>query len=276
MPHGAIYIVPVRLENCVVPAYEASGIRFDQYQRIDCFEKNYFELVRFLENRTIKEIEQKEGELSPENSDELLDSFESGRDVVLSKDIDLSAGTKRSRRRILIEDTHDGYQFVVRDVQNMNIRAKSDPVTVSIPYSYSNVLIFENCKDLVIRNLRFGHAVERGTCVGGVIVLRGCEEVHFSHCDFYGCGSQAIEMERCKRISFDSCIVRECTYGIGTIRRSNEVIFEKTRFIDNSEFYGIYLDMCNDIAFENCDFVRNSIKEELIVPSNCSRIIVSE
>ena len=151
----------------------------------------------------------------------------------------------------------DGWQAEIREVENLTIRgAKSGKVEVVAEPRYSDVLYFNNCSDIAIENITFGHTIEQGNCEGAVLAFDYCQKVSLGSLDLYGCGTYGVTADRTVGITLKDCIIRECSYGIVDLRLCSDVVFEGCAFMDNR---GVnMLNLSGSFArFEGCSFTGN-------------------
>ncbi|MBR3341476.1 MAG: right-handed parallel beta-helix repeat-containing protein [Clostridiales bacterium] len=114
------------------------------------------------------------------------------------------------------EDTYDGFQLVIHDVDNLVIKAKDpDPsaTTLEALPRYANVLFFRNCYYITVEGFTAGHTKEKGTCAGGVLYFSECEKITVEKMRLYGCGDMGIDTFMCSDIDVIETEIYECTSG---------------------------------------------------------------
>lgn len=127
-----------------------------------------------------------------------------------------------------------GWQAEIHEVERLTIRgAKDGKVEVVAEPRYSDVIYFNDCSDITIENITFGHTIEQGNCEGAVLAFDYCQNISLDGLDLYGCGTFGVEADHTVGIELKNCIIRECSYGI------------------------VDLCLCSDIVFEGCDFSNN-------------------
>ena len=149
------------------------------------------------------------------------------------------------------------WQAEIHEVEKLTIRgAKGGNVEVVAEPRYSDVLYFNNCSDISIENITFGHTIEPGNCEGAVLAFDYCRNISLDNLDLYGCGTYGVTADHTVGITLTDCIIRECSYGIVNLHLCSDVIFEGCTFRDNKGF-----DMLNlsgaFARFENCSFTGN-------------------
>jgi len=150
----------------------------------------------------------------------------------------------------------DGWQAEIHEVERLTIRgAKDGKVEVVSEPRYSDVLYFNDCSDIVIENITFGHTIEQGNCEGAVLAFDYCRKISLDSLDLYGCGTYGVVADHTVGIALKDCIIRECSYGIVDLLCS-DTIFEGCTFRDNRGFD--MLSLSGSFAhFEGCSFSGN-------------------
>ena len=151
----------------------------------------------------------------------------------------------------------DGWQAEIRGVEGLTIRgAKDGKVEVVAEPRYSDVLYFNDCSDISIENITFGHTPEQGTCEGAVLAFDYCQNIRLDSLDLYGCGTYGVTANHTVGIALRDCIIRECSYGIVDLRLCSDAVFEGCTFRDNGGFD--MLSLSGSFArFEDCSFTGN-------------------
>ena len=104
----------------------------------------------------------------------------------------------------------DGWQAEIREVDSLTIRgAKDGKVEVVAEPRYSDVLYFNDCSDISIENITFGHTPEQGTCEGAVLAFDYCQNIRLDSLDLYGCGTYGVTANHTVGIALRDCIIRE-------------------------------------------------------------------
>ena len=150
----------------------------------------------------------------------------------------------------------DGWQADIHGVEGLTIRgAEGGIVEVEAEPRYSDVLYFNNCSDIVIENITFGHTIEPGNCEGAVLAFDYCRKISLDGLDLYGCGTYGVVADHTVGIALKDCIIRECSYGIVDLL-SSDTVFEDCTFRDNGGFD--MLSLSGSFAyFEGCSFTGN-------------------
>jgi len=150
----------------------------------------------------------------------------------------------------------DGWQAEIHEVDKLTIRGAEDgKVEVVSEPRYSDVLYFNDCSDIIIENITFGHTIEQGNCQGAVLAFDYCRKISLDGLDLYGCGTYGVVADHTVGITLKDCIIRECSYGIVDLIGS-DTVFEDCVFRDNRGFD--MLSLSGSFAhFEDCSFNGN-------------------
>lgn len=132
------------------------------------------------------------------------------------------------------EHTFDGPQLVISGVKGLTIEGagKDDTAIVATP-RYANVLTFQRCTNLIVRDLTAGHTEAPGECSGGVIMLDASSNTNIEGCGLFGCGIIGVNAFNCRLLNITNCEIYDCSYS------------------------GISLYECRDVNVNFCDFHDN-------------------
>lgn len=190
--------------------------------------------------------EQKEVHVS--SADEFLAALNSDTCIVLDTDfLDLSAASTYKEAEEATKDASypgttfvsaadsyywennfDGPSLVISGLTNLTIRSEdTDRAThvISAVPRYAHVLTFENCSAITLENLTAGHTKEPGSCMGGVICFRNCEDLLVNNCGLYGCGVIGVMGQYSKNLQIINSEIYECSRsGIELINSANVTI----------------------------------------------------
>ena len=168
--------------------------------------------------------------------DEFLEAIGSDRTIVLDgTNFDLSKAENYGGLGTEFyswEERYDGPQLVIRDADNLTIKAKDpDPsaTTLEALPRYATVLVFKNCYNVTVEGFTAGHTKEKGVCAGGVLYFNQCENIRVEKMRLYGCGDMGIDTFMCSDIDVIETEIYECTSGAVDFLNTN----------------GINLDGCN-------------------------------
>lgn len=151
----------------------------------------------------------------------------------------------------------DGSSPLIQNVENLAIVGAGDePPSLLAEPRYVFVLMFENCRGVTLENLNLAHT-DGGYCTCGVLGLYYCEEVDVNGCLLYGCGTEGLTVFGSTGITMTDSHVASCTYGLMTLSGSDDLEFRDCVFRDSGEFYGVDVQGCSGVSFDNCLFRNN-------------------
>lgn len=157
-----------------------------------------------------------------------------------------------------VDNSFDGYEFIIHDVENLEIVADANVFPEFVTEgAHVNVISLRDCTNVTIDGLIVGHEVEKGSCTGGVIKLMNCNIVAINHCGLYGCGTYGITTEDTNNVTVNNTEIYECSYGLLELVRSNYFNFNNCTFRDSGVYSMLCFRECNNISFENCTFRGN-------------------
>ena len=159
----------------------------------------------------------------------------------------------------------DGHQLVIVGVENLTIRGSGRLVTnLETDPRYADVLMLENCTDVVLEDFTAGHTIALGECSGGVIELQGCNGVQLNRLGLFGCGTEGLTTYLSSDITMTDCEIYECSSNAATLYNSNSVTISRCRIYDiGREDYGGYvffdISNCQSITIENSELSNSDL-----------------
>ena len=110
---------------------------------------------------------------------------------------------------VLLAESDGAIGITIRDVQNLTIRGVSEGLAnnlaeFSSANRFTDMLVFENCTDIVVEFLNLSRQWDEGT-YGNNLVLYGCENVTLRGVRFAGGGNGGVVLNSCTGVLFDSC-----------------------------------------------------------------------
>ena len=76
-------------------------------------------------------------------------------------------------------------------------------------------------------------------------------------CELYGSGTYGLGLERTQRFSIADSVVRDCSYGLATIERCEDLLFSSTAFKGTGEFELLAIGASTHVLFRDCEFSGN-------------------
>lgn len=183
-------------------------------------------------------------QITVKNADEFLAALGPDREIVIDCPVlDLSTAKNYGMDGgdcYRWEDPFDGPQLTIFDVENLTIRGKDgkDANVVSAVPRYAQVLAFDGCTNLTIRDLTAGHTKEPGYCIGGVLQFRNCGSVTVENTGLFGCGTIGVDAQSCRNILIRNNDIYECSYGGISLYRVDGAGMEGNSFRTLGDEYG--------------------------------------
>ncbi len=192
--------------------------------------------------------------------DEFLAALGSNREIIIDAPmLDLSTATGYKNltggENYDWSDPYDGPQLNIRNLDNLTIRGKDGKganVISAVP-RYAQVLCFEGCTNLTLKDLTLGHTKEPGYCIGGVLDLQRCTNVTVENTGLFGCGTIGIQGYQCVNMDITGNEIYECSYGGISLNQCQKVDMTNNTFRDLGEEYGGYIysvSGCTDLTFD--------------------------
>ena len=192
--------------------------------------------------------------------DEFLAALGSNREIIIDAPmLDLSTATgykdMTGGENYDWSDIYDGPQLNIRNLDNLTIRGKDGKganVISAVP-RYAQVLCFEGCTNLTVKDVTLGHTKEPGYCAGGVLDLQRCTNVTVENTGLFGCGTIGIQSYQCVNMALTGNEIYECSYGGISLNQCQKVDMTNNTFRDLGEEYGgyiYYVSGCADLTFD--------------------------
>ena len=128
---------------------------------------------------------------------------------------------------------YDGPGLVISGVSDLTITAGGPHrVTVTAEPRYANVLSFENCSGLTLKNITAGHTQEPGSCSGGVLNFQSCSSSTVQDCSLYGCGILGVSGYSCSDLTVRYTEIHDCSDGAFDFTSCSGVTIERCNVHD--------------------------------------------
>jgi hypothetical protein len=194
--------------------------------------------------------------LRVKNATELVQALGPDRIVRLAPGrYDLTGLSVVKNRFVDWVDQYDGPCPVVKGVSNLALVGESGAEIVIAP-AYGWVLSFEACTGIRLSGLVIGHT-KPGYCLGGVLRFARCDDTEIRSCELYGSGTYGLGLERSSAFTIAGSIVRDCSYGLATVDRCEDLLFDSTVFSGTGEFELFEVASSTHLLFRDCEFSRN-------------------
>ena len=151
-------------------------------------------------------------------------------------------------------DNYDGPGLVLHDLDDFSLVGGGRAVTlISAVPRYSDVLYFENCREISLTDMTLGHRIEPGSCAGNVVELSLCTGVSIERCGLFGCGVIGIEASVCADLTVVDTNIYDCSYLGAQLESVQNALFtgcSVTNCGDEYGFNGLYLSNCSGVFFD--------------------------
>ena len=156
------------------------------------------------------------------------------------------------------EDTYDGYELTLKEVQELTIIGGGMGKTVleALP-RMAYVLTLMNCNDVTLQGITIGHVEMAEGCEGGVVRLDDCTNVHLEGLGLYGCGTDGVFANDCRNITVNGCHIYDCSAnGIvldecSNVSICNSMIYDLGGEVEDA-FSFLDLWNCDAVTVDNC------------------------
>lgn len=132
-------------------------------------------------------------------------------------------------------DTYvDGPQLVISGVKNLSITGGgADKASIQAVPRYAEVLAFENCQNITLKDFTAGHTQAPGHCTGGVVYFANSSDLSVEGCSLYGCGVWGITLNGCEDVSVKNTEIYDCSAGDLNFYGSQNIRLENCNIHDN-------------------------------------------
>lgn len=216
--------------------------------------------------------------ISVNSANELLNAIGPNRTIQLAPgDYVLSNVKDRYMDFIRWDPEFDGQTITVRNVKNLKIVGSGEATRLLVRPRYVYVLNFEDCENVELANLVMGHSPDTGFCTSGVIGATNCTNLALRNCVLFGSGTEGLTLEKVRKMVFHDSTIRDCTYGIMTIRGCANLQFTQSSFTRNKEYWAVNVHDSKDISFVGCNFTNNHAeRKSLFDVASSSNILVKK
>ncbi len=200
-------------------------------------------------------------EVTVSNVDELFAALGSNKHIKLKPGIynisDLKQGYSESKS-IYWKEEFDGNELILDEIYNLTLEGIGNkPVEIVVEPRYADVFTFINCRKISVKNIKAGHTIEKGECVGGVLNFDLSKEIDISNSIFYGCGTFGIIAANTENLKFNNSIIEECTNGAMTLSNCKDFVFTDS-IIRKCESYNlIEIYSSSNIVYDKCEISEN-------------------
>ena len=128
---------------------------------------------------------------------------------------------------------YDGPGLVITGADGLTITAGGPHrATITAMPRYANVITFENCSGVTLKNITAGHTQEPGACSGGVLSFQNCSSSAVQDCSLYGCGILGISGYSCRDLTVRYTEIHDCSQGAFDFTSCSGVTIERCNVHD--------------------------------------------
>lgn len=196
------------------------------------------------------------------NAHDFINAIKSNREIILKSEgvYDITAAINEgiSSENAYARETFDGNELVISNVENLIIRSESsDLAKIMVSPTYSEVLSFEDSKNIVIDGIHAGHGPEKGVCAGGVFLFERCSNVYVKDSILFGCGTMGLNLSEVNSFVFDTSVVEDCSVGLMAVKNSKDLVFINSVFRNTGKFDMIEISDSANVLFNCCEISNN-------------------
>ncbi len=187
---------------------------------------------------------------------------------------------RENHKYLELRECFDGVEVVVKNAGGMTISGTTEipeDTEFTIDPRYATVLSFENCDDMLIEYMKFGHT-ENGSCMGDVLCFSNCADIRLNTLDLFGCGVYGLTATNgCGDISVYNSYIHNCEFGPFDIYNSRGNFVFRKCVMKGSGSGGVFQDIPGaTLKFAGCSFGENETNslyfwnEESVSFENCT------
>ena len=238
--------VPIPAVDGAGKELQGSDFEAMTLQKVDHWEASIPEMVSVSKGA--------DGAVHVSTVDEFLAAIASDTDIYLEDGVfDLSTASNYGGfggENYVWYDTYvDGPQLVISGVKNLSITGGgADKASIQAVPRYAEVLAFENCQNITLKDFTAGHTQAPGSCVGGVVYFANSSDLSIEGCSLYGCGVWGITLNSCEDVAVKNTEIYDCSSGDLNFYGSKNVRLENCNIHDNGMSRVIY--ECQNVTLD--------------------------
>ena len=163
---------------------------------------------------------------------------------------------------------YGGSQLVISQLPGLKLQGQGQVSILAQP-RYAEVVSFNECWDLQLENITFGHTTAPGACSGGVLNLVDCDNVTLDNCRLFGCGTMGISAWNSQYVTLRNSQIDSCSYGAVSATGCCDLRLEDCTLKDcglTQDGAGnnlLFADHCKGFALVNCEITGNRMQRRL-------------
>lgn len=196
--------------------------------------------------------------ITVQSAEQLIAAIGSNRTIrVAPGSYQLDRVPRVNTKHVSWQRVHDGWQLIIDNVANLTIEgSRSNKPQLLVNARYAWVLRFKRARNVRLRDLILGHT-PAGRCSGGVVAFARSKNVQVIRSELFGSGTVGVGLDKVSGFHMSQSTVRDCTYGIMTIKDSSRVRFSRSTFRDNREYDLIDITGTPNVRLDHCTVENN-------------------
>jgi hypothetical protein len=213
---------------------------------------------------TTKNIQQVEVTVS--TADELIKQIGSNKRILLKSGVYNLSSIKQldsEDETVIWQQVDDGKELKLINIHNLTIEGLgSQMAEIKIDPRYANIIYFQNCKNITLKNIKAGHTPSEYTCNAGVLSFTNCSDITINNSELYGCGSVGITIYNTNRLNCIDTIIDHCSLRAISIFKSEKIKFTGCKILNHEAYSNIvYIYNSKDVTLEQCELTNNNYFE---------------
>jgi hypothetical protein len=158
-------------------------------------------------------------------------------------------------------------------VNNLKIEAfKKSGACITSQANYGKLIVFEDCNNLTLQNLKVDRENEHPTCLGGALTFQNCNNLILDHMQLVAHRPEGLTLRDCNHVRVTHSSLRASTYAAVVVTRSNAVLFTDCDLRANAGRMLIAVEASNSVRFHDCALLDNPLAAD----SGATHLIVAQ
>jgi polygalacturonase len=198
-------------------------------------------------------------EITVSNVPEFLAALGSDRTIILQPgEYDFSQADSIDRPHCRWQRGFAKNELHIVGVNNLKIESfKKSGVRITSQANYGQVIVFEDCNNLTIQNIKIDRENDHATCQGGALAFQNCNNLVLERVQIVAHRPQGLALGDCNHVRVNRCSVRASTQAAVDVTRCNAVLFTDCDLRTNAGKHLIAVEASNSVRFHNCALLDN-------------------
>lgn len=205
---------------------------------------------------------------------EFLAALGSDRTIILQPgEYDLSQADSIDRPHCRWERGFSKNELHIVGVNNLKIESyKKSGARVTSQANYGQVIVFEDCDNLTLQNLKVDRENEHPTCPGGALTFQNCNNLVLDRLQIVVHRPQGLTLRICNHVRVTHCSVRASTQATVDVTRCDAVLFTDCDLRVNAGRNLIAVQASNSVRFHDCALLDNVMAAD----SGATHLIIAQ